>query len=43
MDENEFGALAQRHSPEALRTLAKIGVDPKASERYREQAGGRLS
>jgi hypothetical protein len=38
MDEHEFSALARQHTPEALRTLASIAVDPKASARDRDQA-----
>jgi hypothetical protein len=38
MDEEELRALARELTPAALKVLASIAVDPKASVRDREQA-----
>jgi hypothetical protein len=38
MDEHEFRELARQHTPQALRALASLAVDPKASAGDRDQA-----
>ena len=38
MDEKEFRTLPRQHSPETLRVLARICVDPKTSASDRDEA-----